>query len=175
MKILFAASEAAPYVKSGGLGDVAQALPQEIAKTKDAEVCIFIPYYKSIKDNPDVKVEFVKSFYVPVAWRNEYVGIFKAVSRSKKLKYYFIDNEHYFYRDGIYGHFDDGERFTYFSLAILEAMRQLDFYPDIIHCNDWQTALIPVLKKALYTGIYDNARTVFTIHNIEYHTIFKCC
>lgn len=168
MKILFAASEAAPYVKSGGLGDVAQALPQELSKMKDTEVCIFIPYYKSIKDNPNVKVEFVKSFYVPVAWRSEYVGIFKAVSRSKKLKYYFIDNEHYFYRDGIYGHFDDGERFTYFSLAILEAMRQLDFYPDIIHCNDWQTALIPVLKKALYTGIYDNARTVFTIHNIEY-------
>ncbi len=168
MKILFAASEAAPYIKSGGLGDVAQALPQELSKTKNTEICIFLPYYKSIKDNPDVKVEFIKSFYVRVAWRNEYVGIFKAVSRSKKLKYYFIDNEHYFYRGSIYGHYDDGERFTYFSLAILEAMRQLDFYPDIIHCNDWQTALIPVLKKALYTGIYDNARTVFTIHNIEY-------
>ncbi len=168
MKILFAASEAAPYIKSGGLGDVAQALPAELAKVKDVEVCVFIPYYKSIKDNPDVKVEFVKSFSVPVAWRNEHVGIFKAVSRSKKLKYYFIDNEHYFYRDKIYGHYDDGERFTYFSIAVLEAMRQLDYYPDIIHCNDWQTALIPVLRKALYTGVYDNARTVFTIHNIEY-------
>ena len=168
MKILYAASEAAPFVKSGGLGDVAQALPQELAKIKDTEVCVFIPYYKSIKDNPEINVEFVKSFYVNVAWRQEYVGIFKVVSKGKKLKYYLVDNEHYFYRDGIYGHYDDGERFAYFSMAILEAMRQLDYYPDIIHCNDWQTALIPVLKKALYAGVYDNARTVFTIHNIEY-------
>lgn len=168
MKILYAASEAAPFVKSGGLGDVAQALPAELSKTKDVEVCVFIPYYKSIKDNPEIQVEFVKSFAVNVAWRQEYVGIFKVVSKSKKLKYYLIDNEHYFYRDGIYGHYDDGERFTYFSIAILEAMRQLDYFPDVIHCNDWQTALIPVLKKALYAGVYDNVRTVFTIHNIEY-------
>ncbi len=168
MKILYAASEAAPYIKSGGLGDVAQALPAALAKEKNVEVSVFIPYYKSIKDNPDIKVEFVKNFSVFVAWRREYVGVFKAVSRSKKLNYYFIDNEHYFYRDGIYGHYDDGERFTFFSLAILEAMRQLDYFPDIIHCNDWQTALIPLLKKALYNGVYDNARTVFTIHNIEY-------
>lgn len=168
MKILFAAGEAAPFVKSGGLGDVAQALPAELSKVKDVEVCVFIPYYKSIKENPAIEVEFVKSFGVQVAWRREHVGIFKAVSKSKKLKYYFVDNEHYFYRDGIYGHYDDGERFTYFSLAILEAMRQLNYFPDVIHCNDWQTALIPVLKKALYSGIYDNIRTVFTIHNIEY-------
>jgi len=168
MKILYASSEAAPYIKSGGLGDVAQALPTALAKEKDVEVRVFIPYYKSIKDNPDIKVEFVKQFSVYVAWRREYVGVFKAVSRSKKLNYYFIDNEHYFYRDSIYGHYDDGERFTFFSLAILEAMRQLDYFPDIIHCNDWQTALIPVLKQALYNGVYDNARTVFTIHNIEY-------
>ncbi len=168
MKILYAASEAAPFVKSGGLGDVAQALPAELSKTKDVEVCVFIPYYKSIKDNPEIQVEFVKSFAVNVAWRQEHVGIFKVVSKSKKLKYYLVDNEHYFYRDGIYGHYDDGERFTYFSIAILEAMRQLDYFPDVIHCNDWQTALIPVLKKALYAGVYDNVRTVFTIHNIEY-------
>ena len=168
MKVLFAASEAAPFIKSGGLGDVAQALPAELAKVKDVEVSVFIPYYKSIKDNPDIEVEFIKCFAVQVAWRKEHVGIFKAVSKKKKLNYYFVDNEHYFYRDTIYGHYDDGERFTYFSLAVLEAMRQLDYYPDIIHCNDWQTALIPVLKKALYAGVYDNARTVFTIHNIEY-------
>ena len=93
MKILFAASEAAPFIKSGGLGDVAQALPQELAKVKDTEVCVFLPYYKSIKDNPEIEVEFVKDFAVQVAWRTEYVGIFKAVSRSKKLKYYFVDNE----------------------------------------------------------------------------------
>ncbi len=168
MKILFAASEAAPFVKSGGLGDVAQALPAELATVKDVEVCVFIPYYKSIKDNPDIEVEFIKNFDVQVAWRKEYVGIFKASNKKKKISYYFVDNEHYFYRDTIYGHYDDGERFTYFSLAVLEAMRQLDYYPDVIHCNDWQTALIPVLKKALYAGVYDNASTVFTIHNIEY-------
>lgn len=168
MKILYAVSEAAPFIKSGGLGDVAEAFPAALAKEKNVEVSVFIPYYKSIKDNPDIKVEFIKNFSINVAWRIEYVGIFKLISKSKKLKYYFIDNEHYFYRDNIYGHYDDGERFTFFSLAILEAMRQIDYFPDIIHCNDWQTALIPVIKKALYNGIYDNARTVFTIHNIEY-------
>ncbi len=168
MKILYAASEAAPFIKSGGLGDVAEALPKELSKIKDVEVSVFIPYYKSIKDNPLIEVEFVKSFYVNVAWREEYVGILKVKSKSRKISYYFIDNEHYFYRDGIYGHYDDGERFSYFSIAILESMRQLDYFPDIIHCNDWQTSLIPVLKNALYKGIYDNARTVFTIHNIEY-------
>lgn len=168
MKILYAVSEAAPFIKSGGLGDVAQAFPSALSKLKDVEVSVFLPYYKSIKDNKEFKAEFVKSFGVKVAWRIQHVGIFKAESKSKKLKYYFVDNEHYFCRDNIYGHYDDGERFTFFSLAILEAMRQLDYYPDIIHCNDWQTALIPTLKKALYNGIYDNARTVFTIHNIEY-------
>ena len=115
------------------MGDVAGALPAALSKIKDVEVCVFIPYYKSIKDNPDIEVEFVKSFGVNVAWRREHVGIFKAVSKSKKLKYYFIDNEHYFYRDKIYGYYDDGERFTYFSLAILEAMRQLDYITEIIH------------------------------------------
>ncbi len=168
MKILYAVSECAPYIKTGGLGDVAEALPSALAKEKDVEVSVFLPYYKAIKDNPDINLEFVKNFSVNVAWRTQYVGVFKAVSRSKKLNYYFIDNEHYFYRDGIYGHYDDGERFTFFSLAILEAMRQIGYFPDIIHCNDWQTALIPVLKKALYNGVFDNTRTVFTIHNIEY-------
>ncbi len=168
MKILYAVSEAAPYIKSGGLGDVAQAFPAALAKEKDVEVSVFIPYYKSVKDNPDIELEFIKSFSVDIARHTEYVGIFKVVSQNKRLNCYFVDNEHYFYRDGIYGHYDDGERFTFFSLSILEAMRQLEYYPDIIHCNDWQTALIPVLKKALYDGIYDNIRTVFTIHNIEY-------
>ena len=170
MKILFAASEAAPYMKTGGLGDVAQALPQELSKNKDVEVSVIIPYYKKIKQNPDIKVEFIKSFYVPLAWRNVYVGVFKAVSKSKKLQYYFIDNEYYFYRDSAYGDYDDGERFAYFSIAVLETIRQLEMYPDIIHCNDWQTALIPTLKKTMYGDApgYDRIRTVFTIHNIEY-------
>ncbi len=170
MRILFAASEAAPFIKSGGLGDVAQALPQELAKNKDVEVAVFLPYYKKIKDNSEIKVEFVKSFGVQVGWRVMHCGIFKAVSKAKKLQHYFIDNEYYFYRDTIYGDYDDGERFTYFSMAILEAMNQLDYFPDIIHCNDWQTALIPTLKKAKYGDDYryEKVKTVFTIHNIEY-------
>ena len=168
MKILFATSEMAPFIKTGGLGDVMQSLPKELSKIKDVEVSVFVPYYKKIKDNSDIQVEFVTSFGVSVAWRIQHAGIFKAVKKSKKIKYYFIDNEYYFYRDNIYGHYDDGERFAYFSIAVLEAMRQLDYYPDIIHCNDWQTALVPILKKSLYSNIYDNARTVFTIHNIEY-------
>jgi len=168
MKILYAVSECAPYIKTGGLGDVAGALPSALAKEDGIEVSVFLPYYKHIKDNADIKVEFMKNFNISVAWRTEYAGIFKSISQNKNLTYYFIDNEHYFYRDEIYGHYDDGERFTFFSIAILEAMRQLDLFPDIIHCNDWQTGLIPVLKKALYNGVYDNARTVFTIHNIEY-------
>ena len=112
MKILFAASEAAPFIKTGGLADVAEALPKELAKNKDVEVSVFIPYYKSIKDNPNVKVNFIKCFYTPVAWRNEYVGIFKLESARKKLNIYFVDNEYYFYRDSIYGDYDDGERFN---------------------------------------------------------------
>ncbi len=170
MKILFAASEAAPFIKTGGLGDVAQALPQELARNKDVEVAVFLPFYKKIKDNSDIKVEFVKSFGVQVGWRTVHCGIFKAVSKSKKLQHYFIDNEYYFYRDTVYGDYDDGERYTYFSMAVLEALRQLDYFPDIIHCNDWQTALIPTLKKAKFgeDNRYEKIRTVFTIHNIEY-------
>lgn len=170
MKILFAASEAAPFVKSGGLGDVAQALPQELAKNKDVTVAVFLPYYKKIKDNPDVKVEFIKNFTTKLAWRNEYVGIFKLKSASKKLSVYFVDNEYYFYRDSVYGDYDDGERFAYFSMAILESLHELQYFPDVIHCNDWQTALIPTLKKVKFGGSpdYDRIKTVFTIHNIEY-------
>lgn len=168
MKILYAASEASPYIKSGGLGDVAGAFPAELAKIKDTEVCVFIPYYKKIKENPHFKTEFIKSFYVDVSWRKEYAGIFKAVSKSKKLSIYFIDNEHYFYRENIYGYYDDGERFTFFSRAVLESVVKLGLSFDVIHANDWQTALIPVYKKALYGDIFNNIKSVFTIHNIEY-------
>lgn len=170
MKVLFATSECAPFIKTGGLGDVAQALPTALAKNKNVEVCVFLPYYRSIKNNPDIKVEYITNFEVPLAWRRVYCGIFKAVSRSKKLTHYFIDNEYYFDRDGAYGHFDDGERFAFFSKAILEALQYLDISPDVIHCNDWQTALIPMMLKANYSHIdrYKDIKTIFTIHNIEY-------
>lgn len=170
MKILFATSEAAPYLKTGGLGDVAAALPKALSASPNTEVLVFMPYYKAIKNNPEFEIEYVTHFFVPLAWRSVYAGLFKAVSRKKKLQYYFIDNEFYFYRDTPYGHYDDGERFAFFSKAILEALQYLNWYPDVIHANDWQTALIPVFLRAFYMGLesYQPIRTLFTIHNMEY-------
>ncbi len=171
MKILFASGECAPFIKTGGLGDVAAALPKALSEAPGSEIAVFIPYYKSLKDNPELQVELVAEFTVALSWRNAYAGVFRLVSRKKKLQYYFIDNEYYFYRDGsIYGHMDDGERFAFFSKAILEALRYLNWYPDIIHCNDWQTALIPVFLNAWYKAdeAYQDIHTVYTIHNIEY-------
>lgn len=168
MKLLYAASEAAPFVKTGGLGDVAYALPQALAEREDTDIRVFLPCYKAIKDNPAVPLEYVTHFYMPLAWRSTYVGIFRAV--VGKVTYYLIDNEYYFYRDAVYGDFDDGERFAYFSKAILESLQYLDFYPDVIEANDWQTALIPLYLKAFYNKLpaYSNIKLVFTIHNIEY-------
>ncbi|MBQ0111358.1 MAG: glycogen synthase [Oscillospiraceae bacterium] len=168
MKIVYLSSEAAPFVKSGGLGDVAQALPTALSKIKDNQVTLILPYYKSVKDNPAIKTEFITSYSVPLSWRNQHVGIFKLKSQKKKFQVYFIDNEYYFYRDGLYGYPDDGERFAYFSHAALSAAVNLDLAPDIIHCNDWQTALVPILLHSFYQDTLGGAKTVFTIHNIEY-------
>ncbi len=170
MKILFASSEAAPYLKTGGLGDVAYALPNELANNKDVEIAVIIPYYKKIKENPDWDIEFIASFAVPVSWRLQHCGIFKATTKKSNLTYYFVDNEYYFLRDSAYGYYDDGERFSYFSRAVLEALAYIDFYPDVIHCNDWQTALVPVFLRAFYgyREEYKGIKTLFTIHNIEY-------
>ena len=169
MKILFAASEAAPYIKSGGLGDVMEALPSELSKSEDYEVSVILPYYKTLKDDPAFTPEFIKSFYISVAYKDNYVGVFTL--KREKVTYYFIDNEYFFLRDGgYYGHYDDGERFTYFSKAILETLKEINYFPDVIHLNDWQTAPIPVFLKAFYSHMeeYSKIRTVFTIHNIEY-------
>lgn len=178
MKILFASSEAAPFAKSGGLGDVAGALPSALSKIKDNEVCVILPYYKSIKFNPDIHTEYVGNMFVPLAWRNVYAGVFKAVikntgrgkNKRNDLVYYFIDNEYYFNRDGLYGHSDDGERFAFFSKAILECLQLINFQPDVIHANDWQTGFVPLFLKAHYSNLdfYKNIKTVYTIHNIEY-------
>ena len=174
MKILLATSEAAPFIKTGGLGDVAAALPKALAETPNTEVYVFLPYYKAIKDNPEFEIEYITNFTVPLSWRNVYAGLFRAVSKRKKLQYYFIDNEYYFYRDGCYGHYDDGERFAFYSKAILEALQYLDWYPDVIHANDWQTAMVPVFLRAHYMNVakYPPIRTLFTIHNMEYQGRF---
>lgn len=168
MKIVLASGEAAPFVKTGGLGDVMQALPEALSKIKNNEITLFIPYYSYLKYSGKFDADFVMSFGVDLSWRKQHVGVFKLRSKRKKLKIYFIDNEYYFSRNSIYGQPDDGERFAYFSKAVLEAMLKLDIRPDIIHCNDWQTALIPVFLHAFYHDTLGGAKTVFTIHNIEY-------
>ena len=176
MKILYATSEAAPFIKSGGLGDVMGALPPEISRLPEIEVAVVLPYYAKIKNNPEFEIEYVTSFYMPLAWRSSYVGVFKAEVKTKgtpgkkaaSVTYYFIDNEEYFNRETIYGHIDDGERFAFFSKAVLEMAVQLGLAPHIIHCNDWQTGFVPLFLKAFYTEALADVRTVYTIHNIEY-------
>lgn len=167
MKILFAAAEAAPYIKIGGLGDVAYALPKELA-AQGAEVAVVLPLYKSIKERWGSSLEFISAFNVPLAWRQLYCGVFRQCQGS--VTYYFIDNEYYFLRDSVYGDYDDGERYAYFCKAVLEMLQHIDFIPDVIHANDWQCALIPLFLKTFYQGIpaYRPIKTMFTIHNIEY-------
>lgn len=171
MKLLFAASEGAPFLKSGGLGDVIYALPNELANDPENEICIFLPYYNKIKSREaEFGIEYVTDFTVPLAWRSQYCGLFTVQGHKPNIRYYFIDNEFYFNREQIYGEYDDGERFAYFSKAILEALLHLDYTPDLIHCHDWQTALIPLWLKANYCHMerFRGIKTVFTIHNIEY-------
>lgn len=169
MKIVFAASEAAPFIKTGGLGDVAQALPSALSEYKGNEILLFLPYYKSVKNNPAFSVERVAEFEVQLSWRSSYVGLMRLKSKKRKLRVYFIDNEYYFGgRESSYGDYDDGERFAYFCKAILESLVYMNETPDVIHCNDWQTALVPTLLHAFYGDTLGKAKTVFTIHNIEY-------
>ena len=168
MRIAMAASEGAPYIKTGGLGDVMQALPEALAAIPHNEVCVFLPYYKRVRERFADQVDYVTSFEMKLGWRQQYVGLLKLRSRRRKLQVYFIDNEYYFNRDGIYGFGDDAERFAFFSKAILACLIWLDFRPDVIHCNDWQTALIPLLTRSEYGPEFSGAKTVFTIHNVEY-------
>lgn len=167
MNILFAASEAVPYAASGGLADVVGSLPREICK-KGHDCRIVIPLYKAISDELRVEMTFLTNITVDVSWRKQYCGIFTAEKNG--ITYYFIDNEYYFARDGLYGFYDDCERFVFFSRAVLEMLRYIDFKPDVINANDWQTALIPVYYNVYYKYQqgYDNIKNVFTIHNIEY-------
>lgn len=168
MKIAIAASEGAPFIKTGGLGDVMQALPEALSKLPGNSVCLFLPYYGKIKRDSRWECEFVTSFAVTLAWRQCHVGLFRLKSRKKKLQVYFVDNDQYFDRDPIYGCLDDGERYAFFSKAVLACLSYLDFQPDVIQCNDWQTALIPVALQAEFRSSFPNTKTVFTIHNIEY-------
>lgn len=168
MKIAMVAAEAAPYIKTGGLGDVMEALPQALAEYKNMEICMFLPYYKKIKQNSQVETEQICSFTMPLGWRDTYVGVLQVKSKRRKLRVYLIDNEYYFGRDSIYGCMDDGERFAFFAQAVLAAMDHLDFRPDILHCHDWQASLTPMLYHAKYADKFPGMKTVLTIHNLEY-------
>lgn len=145
-----------------------QALPAELARIPGNEVGLFLPYYKRVKDNPAFETEFLTSFAVNLSWRQQHVGLFRLKSKKRKLQIYFIDNEYYFGRDGIYGFYDDGERFAYFCKAALAAMNWLEFRPDVLHCHDWQAALTPIYLDAEFRDCFKQTRTVFTIHNVEY-------
>ncbi len=167
MKVLFATSEAYPYAMSGGLADVAGALPKALRK-RFVGCRIILPLYGTISEEMRKSMTFVCNITVPVAWRRQYCGVFEA--HLDGVIYYFIDNQYYFNRDGLYGYYDDAERYAFFSRAVLEVIPHIGFIPDVIHCNDWQTALIPAYFDAFYkqNELYKDIKTVYTIHNIQY-------
>lgn len=171
MKVLYATSEALPFIASGGLGDVAGSLPHALRR-RLIGCRVVLPMYDTIKQELKDTMKFITHISVPVAWRRQYCGIFEA--KHNGVIYYLIDNQYYFKRDTIYGHYDDAERFAFFSRAVLEIIPYIDFKPDIIHCNDWQTALTPVYYSAMYANSpgYENIKTIFTIHNIQYQGVY---
>ncbi len=171
MKILYVASEAAPFCKTGGLADVAGSLPPALAANGD-QVAAILPLYSQIGQTWREKMTFVGNIYVDLAWRHEYCGLFSL--KYKGVKWYFVDNERYFRRDRLYGEYDDGERFAFFCRAVMDLLPSLDWMPEIIHCNDWQTALVPIYLKDESGRWADvrNIKSMFTIHNIEYQGKF---
>ncbi len=171
MNVLYAIGEANPFIANGGLGEVAASFTRSI-REKLINCRIVIPLYSDIPESMRSKFKYITNFLVPVGWRQQYCGIFEA--HLSGAIYYFIDNEYYFKRNGLYGHPDDGERFAFFSRAVLEMIKFINYPPNIIHSNDWQTALIPVYRKLLYGQMkeYKNIKTVFTIHNLLYQGQF---
>lgn len=167
MKVLYCTSEAAPFAATGGLAEVAGSLPQAL-RLRLIGCRVVLPLYEDIPQELRSTMKFVTSLSVPVAWRRQYCGVFEA--HSGNVIYYLIDNQYYFKRHGLYGHYDDAERFAFFSRAVIEMLPYLDFKPDIIHCNDWQTALVPVYFSQFYanTDWFQGIKTILTIHNIQY-------
>lgn len=172
IKVLFAASEANPFIKTGGLGDVMGALPKELKKN-GLDVRVILPKYSSIKKELLEKLNFIKWFMVSVGWRKQYCGIYEC--EFDGVIYYLLDNEYYFHRDNIYGEFDDGERFAFFDRAILDTLKEVNWCPDIIHCNDWHTGMIPVLHKLEYSkeDFYSKIKTITSIHNLLFQGNFQ--
>ena len=170
MRITILASEGAPYAKSGGLGDVMEALPAALARIPGNEVTLILPYYHKIKENPAYETETVAQYDVSLGWRQQYAGLLRLKNRNDGVTVYFVDNDYYFgKRSGaLYGSIDDGERFAFFSRACLDGMSAIDAIPDVIQCNDWQTALVPTYLKAMYRHRFPCTKCMYTIHNIEY-------
>lgn len=167
-KIMFVASEAAPFIATGGLAEVIGSLSKAIAKDENFDVRVIIPLYQDIKKEYRKDFKFIGNIFVPLSWRNQYCGIFEY--EKDNVKFYFVDNEYYFKRPGCYGYYDDGERFAFFCRGVMEILSFLNFYPDILHCHDWQAALAALYLKTIYCfrPEYQFIRSVFTIHNIEY-------
>lgn len=172
LKVLFVTSEAEPFVRTGGLGDVAGSLPFAL-KNNNVDIRVVMPLYEDIPIKFRQTMEYLGNIYVSLAWRYQYCGVFRSV--YKGVTYYFIDNEYYFKRKGIYGHFDDAERFAFFARAVLDILPTVNFKPDVIHANDWQSALTPVFLDAFYRDkeFYKYIRTIFTIHNLKYQGKFS--
>lgn len=167
-KVLYVASECLPFVATGGLADVAGSLPKVLAKDKDYDIRVVLPLYSAISSELREKFENLGFFYTYLSWRKEYCGVFKYVANN--VTYYFLDNEKYFKREKVYGYMDDGERFAFFSRAVVDFMKFVNFAPDIIHSNDWQSAMVPVYIRTLFSGdkFFKGSKLVFTVHNIEY-------
>ena len=179
MKILYVTSEALPFVSSGGLADVSGSLPKAVRKIANDDIRVVLPLYKSIKENFGKELCYITNFTVTLSWRRVYCGVFE--TQKDGVKYYFLDNEYYFLRDSVYGDFDDGERFAFFSKAVLDFMNAINFFPDTLHANDWQSALSVVYLKKIYINDprYKNIKTVFTellimIAFVE-HLQFRSC
>ncbi len=166
-KILFVSPEVQPFAGTGGLGEVAGSLPVALAAKGNFDVSVVMPLYSSVPDEYRQQMKFVKWFFVSLNWRHQYCGIFKL--KKDGVTWYFLDNEYYFKRSGIYGYDDDAERFAWFSKAVLDMMSQLDYYPEIVHANDWQCALVPIYNRLIYGFGF---KSVFTIHNVEYQGLF---
>ena len=164
IKVLFCSPESVPFCGTGGLGDVAGSLPKALNRKRSIECCVILPLHKGVSQEFRNKMEFLGYKDIPVSWRWKYMGVFRL--RYQGVTYFFIDNEEYFGRDALYGYFDDCERYTFFSRAVFESMEFTGFQPDIIHANDWQTAMVPILQDTIYKLQYTT--TIFTIHNVEY-------
>ena len=167
-KVLFVASEAAPFIATGGLAEVIGSLSKALAKSDVFDVRVILPLYQDIRKEHRKDLRYIGNLYVPLSWRNQYCGIFEY--KAEGVTYYFVDNEYYFKRPGCYGYYDDGERFAFFSRAVMEILGFIGFYPDILHCHDWQAALAAIYLKTVYClrPEFQHIRAVFTIHNIEY-------